>query len=83
MDVQTDVRHVVQVLAGNKPDDLADLAFGIIAGHASKSERVYLLILGQLGACFSGLQAARVGCPWLCGQVCDWPQKRALDEPQT
>ena len=48
MDVQTDIRHVVKVLAGNKPDDLADLAFGIIAGHAGKSVRVNLFILCQL-----------------------------------
>src|SRR5215470_7811358 len=48
MDVQADIGHVVKVLAGHKPDDLADLAFRIMAGHASKSVRVNLLILGQL-----------------------------------
>jgi predicted RNA polymerase sigma factor len=42
MDVQTDVGHVVKALAGHKPDDLADLAFGKMAGHASKSVRAAL-----------------------------------------
>jgi len=45
MDVQTDVGHVVEVLAGDKPDDFADLPFGIIAGQASKSVRAHLFIL--------------------------------------
>src|SRR5882724_6360794 len=49
MDVQTDVGHVVEMLAGDQPDDFADLAFGIIAGHAGKSLRVGLLVSGQLG----------------------------------
>jgi hypothetical protein len=31
MDVQTDVGHVVKMLACNKPDDLTDRAFGVIA----------------------------------------------------
>ena len=48
MDVQTDIGHVVNVLAGNNPDDLADIAVGIIAGHASKSVRVNLFIPCQL-----------------------------------
>jgi hypothetical protein len=48
MDVQTDIGHVVKILAGNKPDHLADLAFGIMAGQASKSVGVNLLILCQL-----------------------------------
>jgi hypothetical protein len=37
VDVQTDVGHVVKMFAANKPDDLADRAFGIVAGHAGKS----------------------------------------------
>ena len=37
MDVQTDIGHVIKMFAGNKPDDLADLTFRIIFGHASKS----------------------------------------------
>ena len=49
MDVQTDVGHVVEMLAGDKPDDLADLAFRIITGHADKGLRVGLLVPGQLG----------------------------------
>jgi hypothetical protein len=32
MDVQTDVGHVVNVFAGDHPNDFADLAFGIMAG---------------------------------------------------
>src|SRR5215467_13530540 len=48
MDVQTDISHVVKMLAGNKPDDLADLTFGIIAGQASKGLRFDLFILCQL-----------------------------------
>jgi hypothetical protein len=31
MDVQTDIGHIVKVLAGNQPNDLADLALGIMA----------------------------------------------------
>ncbi len=44
VDVQTDVGHVVKVFAGNEPDDLADRAFGIVAGHAGKSFGVDLFI---------------------------------------
>jgi len=40
MDIQTDVGDVVQMFAGGEPDDLADLAFGIVARHASKRVRV-------------------------------------------
>jgi hypothetical protein len=36
------------MFAGNEPDDLADRAFGIMAGHASKSVWVNLFIFGQL-----------------------------------
>ena len=42
MDVQTNIGHVIKVLARNKPDDLADLAFGIMVGHACKGVRVNL-----------------------------------------
>ena len=45
MDVQTDIGHVVKVLAGHQPDDLADLAFGIVLRHARKYFRADLLIL--------------------------------------
>ena len=48
MDVQTDISHVVKVLAGNKPDDLANLAFGIIARQARESVRADCFILCQL-----------------------------------
>jgi hypothetical protein len=33
---KTNIGHVIKVLTGNKPDDLADLTFGIVAGHPSK-----------------------------------------------
>jgi hypothetical protein len=36
MDVQTDIGHVVKMLAGNKPDDLA---LRIMAGQASEGGR--------------------------------------------
>ena len=32
MNVQTDIGHVINMLGGHEPDDLADLAFGITAG---------------------------------------------------
>jgi hypothetical protein len=35
MDIQADVGHVVDVLAGDEPDDFTDLAFGVTPGHAS------------------------------------------------
>src|ERR1700730_3214250 len=47
MDVQADIGHVVEVLTGNKPDDLADLAFGVIAGDVRKAVRVNLFVLCQ------------------------------------
>jgi hypothetical protein len=46
MDVQTDIGDVVKMLAGHEPDDLADLAFGIMAGQSSESVRINLLIFG-------------------------------------
>ena len=49
MDAETDVGHVVDVLATHKPDNLADLAFGIIAGHPGKSLGVNLFVPCQLG----------------------------------
>jgi hypothetical protein len=48
MDVQTDIGHIVKMLAANEPDDFANLTFGIIAGQARKGLRVDLLILCQL-----------------------------------
>ena len=45
MDIQADVGHVVKVLAGHQPDDLADLAFGIVSRHTGKCFRADLLIL--------------------------------------
>jgi hypothetical protein len=29
MDIKTDISHVIKMLAGHEPDDLADLPFGI------------------------------------------------------
>jgi len=49
MDVEADVGDVIQVLAGDKPDDLADLAFGIVTGHAGKRVRANFFVAGQLG----------------------------------
>jgi hypothetical protein len=48
MDVQTDIGHVVTMLAGNQPDDFADRAFGIVSGHARKSAWVNRFISCQL-----------------------------------
>ncbi len=48
MNVQPDIGHIVKMLAGDKPDDLADRAFRIISGQASKSFRVNLFIFCQL-----------------------------------
>ncbi len=48
MDVQTDIGHVVKMLASNKPDDLADHTFGTIGGHATKGVQVNLFILCQV-----------------------------------
>src|SRR5262249_7668364 len=48
VDVQTDVGHVVKMLAGDQPDDLTDLTFGVMARQASKSIRVNLFILCEL-----------------------------------
>ena len=48
MDVQTDVGQVIKMLAGNKPDDLANLAFGIIPSHARKGVRANFFVLCQL-----------------------------------
>src|SRR5262245_48208077 len=47
MYVQPDIGYVVKMFAGNEPDDLADRAFGIVAGHTSKSLRVDLFIFCQ------------------------------------
>jgi hypothetical protein len=41
---KTEIGYVVKVLAGNKPDDLANLPFGIIAGHPGKSVGVNLFM---------------------------------------
>ena len=43
MNVQTDVGHVIEVLTCNKPDDLTDLTFRVIAGQARKRFRLYFL----------------------------------------
>ena len=48
VDVQTNIGHVVKVLASNQPDDLADLALGIMAEQTSKSVRGNLFGLCQL-----------------------------------
>src|SRR5262245_60359534 len=47
MDIQTDIGHVVNVLAGNQPDDLADLAFGKMGRQASERVGVNLFVLCQ------------------------------------
>src|SRR5581483_8339439 len=44
MDVQSDVGHVVEMFSCNKPDYFADLAFGIILGHACKGVWVDRLV---------------------------------------
>ena len=47
MDVQADIGQVVKVLAGNQPNDLADLALGIMASQTGKS------VSGQLSSLLS------------------------------
>src|SRR4029453_18534242 len=49
MDVQTDVGHIVKMFTDTHADDLTDLPLGIMARQASKSLRVNLFILCQLG----------------------------------
>ena len=44
MNVKTDIGHVVKMFAGNKPNDLANLSFGIIAGQPGKSFRLHLYL---------------------------------------
>jgi len=48
MNVQTDVGHIVEVLTCNKPDDLTDLTFRVIAGQARKRFRLHFFIRGKL-----------------------------------
>src|SRR5215471_15633673 len=65
MDVQADIGHVVNMFAGHEPDDLADPAFRIIAGQASKGVRADLLVRCQLGhviqCCALGIAKERTG----------------------
>ena len=48
VDIQTYVRDVVEVLARNEPNYLADLALGIVAGQASERVWVDLSVSRQL-----------------------------------
>src|SRR5437588_561513 len=48
MDIQPDIGHIVQMLTGHEPDDLADRAFRIMTGQAGRGDRVGLFLLGQL-----------------------------------
>ena len=43
MDVETDIGHVVKMLAGDEPNDLADLAFGIMRDMRAKVSRLTFL----------------------------------------
>ena len=54
MDVESDVGDVVNVLAGDAPDDLADLAFGPEAGEAGEGCGVDFLVAGELGDVVEG-----------------------------
>jgi len=77
MDAETDVGHVVDVLATHKPDNLADLAFGIIAGHPGKSLGVNLFVPCQLG----GIVPVRDTIERHMPAVLAWrPRKRNLGE---
>ena len=66
MDVQPDIGHVVEMLAGDKPNDLADFAFGIVAAKAGESFRADLFLFRELrhvverGAVRVGKERARV-----------------------
>jgi len=48
MDVQSDVRHVIDVLGRNQPHNLANLSFRVIPRHPRKSLRIHILVLRQL-----------------------------------
>ena len=48
MNVQTEIGHVIDVLAGDEPDDLANLAVGIMSLQARKCPRVNFLAHRQL-----------------------------------
>ena len=54
MDVQTDVSHVVEMLAGDQPNYFANLPLGVMASHARKSVRVNFLFPCQLGDVVEG-----------------------------
>lgn len=49
MDVQSNVRDVVNVLAGGEPDNFADLAFGKVAGQTGKVVRADLFFFREFG----------------------------------
>ena len=48
MDIQTEIGQIVKMFAGNKLDDLANLAFGIIASNAREGIRANLFLFCQL-----------------------------------
>ena len=49
VDVQSDVGEIVNVFGGHQPHNLANLAFGKMAGQAREGVRVHLFLPGQLG----------------------------------
>ncbi len=49
VNVQPDIRHVVEMLACDKPDDLTDLTFGVEASQLREDPGFYLFVPCQLG----------------------------------
>src|SRR5271165_7090238 len=49
MNVEAEVGEVVEVFAGHEPDDFADGAFGVEAGHAGEGAGLDLLVSGEFG----------------------------------
>jgi hypothetical protein len=46
MNIETDIGQVVDVLARDKPDDLADFALGIVAGQCAKGIWINSFVFG-------------------------------------
>ena len=49
MNVEADVGHVVQMLAGHEPDDFADGALRVMLGHSREGVGIHFFVAGQFG----------------------------------
>lgn len=54
VDVEADVGDVVEVFAGDEPDDFTDFALGKVAGEIAKGGFVHFFVGGQLGGVVEG-----------------------------